>query len=402
MPAALSACCGRPRSTRGSPTLLRQLWSRSSIVAAVRRWAGHGASALFGLALLGTTNARAQQPSANAAPIAAVIEIERAPGSEACPDTTALFRSIEHLFPERQFQQASAASESTARARVTIRPQSPGHEAVLTLLAPRHGERVIREQDPDCRGLADALALAFVMLIAPPMSSADSASAGAAANPNGVPATASAISATPQAKPPEPAADTRAPDRVPEPRRTARAFRAAFGASLAGGIGVLSEPALGAGGELELFHERGFGLSLQGLRLWAQPAEAEGGSVTLTLWGLLAGPCYRQRLSRTAHVDACLRFGLGSQHANVQGFVAPESGSFPWQVLVPSISYRQGLPGLAQLLSAFARVGFVGQLRPQSFSVRQGDASGDRLPIASAPKFGLMADIGLMFSTGPF
>ncbi len=34
---------------------------------------------------------------------------------------------------------------------------------MLTLL-PHYGERVIRENDDDCRGLNDALALAFVML----------------------------------------------------------------------------------------------------------------------------------------------------------------------------------------------------------------------------------------------
>jgi hypothetical protein len=348
---------------------------------------------LTGLALLAPVRARAQAaPSATS--VEAVIEIERAPGSQACPDKEGVFRSIQRLFPERQFQQGSSDAQSTARARVTIRPLSPGHEAVLTLLPPRHGERVIREDDEACRGLADALALAFVMLVAPPDTSAENRT--------------SAISNT-ESKPAVPPPDTTlaepasmpAPERSPETRSATRPFRAGFGASLVGGLGVLNEPALGGAAEAELFHERRFGLSLQGLRLWAQPTEAEGGSVTLTLWGLLLAACYRQRLGGASGLDACLRFGLGSQHASVAGFQAAESGNYPWQVLVPSVGYRHGLPGLGELLSGFVRVGLVAQLRPQSFSVQRED-SGERVPIASAPTFGVMTDIGLVFGTGPF
>jgi hypothetical protein len=365
---------------------------------AVRRcWAGHCFAAFSGLALFTPASAEAQTV-ANDGPVEAVIELERAPGSQACPDKEAIFRSIQRLFPEREFHQGKSRSDSTARARVTIRPLSPGHEAVLTLLPPRRGERVIREEDEDCRGLADALALAFVMLVAPPDSSAETSPPGAT-SPD-----------APPASPPTPAApitksaqpeNTAVPERVPETRRATRPFRAGFGASLVGGLGVLSEPALGAGGEVELFHERGFGLSLQGLRLWSLPAEAQGGSVKLTLWGLLLAPCYRMRLGGTGRLDACLRLGLGSQHASVEGFQAAESGSFPWTVLVPAVGYRHGLPGLGELLSGFIRVGFVAQLRPQSFSLRRED-TGENVPVASAPTFGVMTDVGLVFGTGPF
>lgn len=245
--------------------------------------------------------------------------------------------------------------------------------------------------------MADALALAFVMLVAPAENSAEPASANAPSSP-----AAQATTAPP--KPPanpEERVNLAVLERPPEARRSTGSFRAGFGASFVAGLGVLSKPALGAGGEAELFHERGFGLSLQGLRLWALPADALGGSVTLTLWGLLLAPCYRQRVGGTGRFDACLRFGLGSQHANVTGFDAAQSGNYPWQVLVPSIGYRHGLPGWGELLSAFVRVGFVAQLRAQSFSLRRED-SGENVPIIGAPTFGAMADIGLVFGTGPF
>jgi len=343
------------------------------------------------------------QPRDVAPPVEAVIEIEQAPGSEACPDKEAVFRSIKRLFPEREFRQNSAAGSSTATARVTIRPLRPGHEAVLTLLPPRHGERVIREQDEDCRGLADALALAFVMLVAPPDSQPESDRAGSASKSD-VPLAAKSPEASAAAPPsPEPQQKSeRAPETASASGRPARSYRAGIGASLIGGLGVLSEPSLGVGGEVELFHRSGWGLSLQGIRLWSQPAEAEGGSVTLTLWALLAAPCYRIRLAAASHLDACLRFGTGSQHAKVEGFQSPQPATVPWQVLVPQLSYRQSFAGLGDLLSGFARIGFVGQLRPQSFSVRLADGSGQNAPIASAPKFGVMAELGLMFGTGLF
>jgi hypothetical protein len=165
---------------------------------------------------------------------------------------------------------------------------------------------------------------------------------------------------------------------------------------------VLSEPSLGAAGEIELFHQRGFGLSVQGLRLWSGAAEAEGGSVALTLWAVLVAPCYRLRVGAAAALDACLRIGMGSQQAEVKGFLSPQSDSYPWLVLVPQLSYRQGLFGLGERLSGFVRVGLVGQLRPQSFSVGLADGSGQNVQIAGAPRFGVMADIGLIFGTRLF
>ncbi len=288
---------------------------------------GHCFGTLLGLALLAAAaNVRAE-PHAGAQPVEALIEIEQAPGSEVCPDKEAVFRSLERLFPEREFRQSSDASNGLARARVTIRPLPPGHEAVLTLLPPRRGERVIREQDEACRGLADALALAFVLLVAPPDAQPESKQAADASQ--AVPAVAATnpnLELTPPSKPAALPKSVRAPEPVPTSVHAARSYQVGVGSSFVAGLGVLSEPALGAAAEVELFHQSGWGLSLQGLRLWSQPAEAEGGSVTLTLWGLLVAPCYRQRLAAASHLDACLRFGIGSQHAAIKGFQAPESG----------------------------------------------------------------------------
>lgn len=363
----------------------------------MRRWAGQCLAAW----LLSAPRVWAQTGAASQ-PVEAVLELERAAGSQACPDKEAVFRSIERLFPEREVRQGSAASPSAVRARVTIRPLSPGHEAVLTLLPPRRGERVIREQDEDCRGLADALALTFVLLVMPPdtrETETASETAGQAAKPIAAGALTPEASITTPDKAAEPPKNVRATESAGP---AAHSYEGGIGASIVGGVGVLSEPALGAGGELELFHRSGWGLSLQGLRLWSRSAETEDGSVTLSLWGLLISPCYRQRLGKASRLDTCLRFGIGSQYAEVKGFQQPQSGSFPWQVLAPSIAYRHAFPGTGKRLSGFARLGFVGQLQPQSFSVGSADGSGETVQIASAPKFGVMMDLGLIFGSALF
>jgi hypothetical protein len=350
------------------------------------------------LLLLSVPPARAEPREVVDEPVDAEIEIEQAPGSEACPDKQAVFRAIERLFPERTVRQSAEASSSTARARVTIRSLPAGYEAVLTLLPPRRGERVIREEDEDCRGLADALALAFVMLVMPPEIPAEAGTASEAPKPGAAAASPSSdiSAAAPPSKPSAPQNSGIPPRIEPPSAPRGRSYQGDIAASLVGGLGVLNKPAMGAGAEVELFHQSGWGFSVQGIRLWSRPVEAEGGSVALTLWGLLIAPCFRRRLSSASRLAACLRLGIGSEHAQVKGFLSPQSGDFPWMVLEPSIGYRQGFARLEDQLSGFVRIGAVGQLRPQSFSVRPADGSAPIVPVASATNIGVVTELGLV------
>lgn len=350
-----------------------------------------GLGALLGAVLSFATPARGAEPEAptpparhDGRPLDALIAIDRAPGSDVCPDAPALFRAMARLFPERAFRQATAASQSVASAHITIRPLPPGYEAVVSVLQPRRGERVILEKAEDCRGLADALALAFVMLVEPPQSETAQGEPEAPA------------AATPATEPPAaaPRRDTAAALRDTQPQEPESSFHADLGASAIGGVGLLSEPALGAAGGLDVVHVSGWGASLQGMRLSSPPSRAEGGSVTLTLWGVSLGPCYRGRLSPRSSLDGCVRFGFGSQHAEVERFREPKTGNFPWMVLVPALGYRHIL---VDPLSGFVRVGPVVQLRPQSFSVRVAEAAGGVAKVAAAPNVGVMAELGLAF-----
>jgi hypothetical protein len=171
-------------------------------------------------------------------------------------------------------------------------------------------------------------------------------------------------------------------------------LQAHLGVLAVGGVGLLAEPAAGAALGLDVFHRAGFGLTFQGLRLWSPPADAEGGSVTLTLWALLGGGCYRFRPRAFSSLDACLSIAAGSQYAEVKGFNEPKSGSFPWLSAVPAIRYHHQL---GELLRASLSLGAVAQLRRQSFSVASNDANGGTTPVARAPALGLLAELGLSF-----
>ena len=363
--------------------------------------------ASLALAVLAAPHAHAK-PAASGEPsshdadpaMAAVIEVERAPGSEACPDSESVFRSIARLFPERAFRRSTDVYTSAASARVRIRPLESGHEAVVSALLPRRGQRVILEKDQDCQGLADALALAFVMLVQP----SDSKSAPTENSPVSLSAEDTTPVQPAPCNPESKSEATREPQIVPTPVATTaasfeprqplgtRRLRAEAAASSIGGFGILNEPALGAAAGVELYDQSGWGFTLQGVRLWSRPAEAQGGSVTLTLWGLLVGPCYRARLGAVSSLDGCLRLGIGSEYAAVKQFLTPQSGNFPWLTLTPTLGYRFGF---TQSLTAFVRIGPTGQLRPQSFSVRSGDGTGATSQIAAAPGVGVLAEFGL-------
>ncbi len=337
-----------------------------------------------------------------ARPLAALIDVERGPGAEACPDAAAVLRSMARLFPEWEFRQSTDRESSDASARVVVRAVPAGYEAVLSVFSPHSGERVIVEKDPSCGGLADALALAFVMLVEPPDARAH-ASSNTEATPPG--ATSSTEPANGAATPPPtqpnqsgqsvPARTDTAPratsfDEV-ESRHGGRSFRGNALASGVAGVGLLAEPAGGAALGVELFHRSGWGAAFEGVRLWSPSSEAKGGGVTLTVWALFAGACYKRPLNATSSVDACLSLGAGAQHAAVSGFESPRSRSVPWMVLAPTVGYRLGSP---QVLSGFVRVGPVGQVRPQSFSVYSVDGS-EGFQVARAPNFGVMAELGL-------
>jgi len=344
--------------------------------------------------------------AAQARQLGTLLEIERAEGSWSCPDTDAVFRAIAKLFPERALRRSTDPSDVVASARVQIRPVSVGHEALVAVTHPKRGERVILDRDFDCRGLADALAVALVLLVEPPEAPRNPDASRELAPPSEVPSAELPTATAPKPKSalePEVATERALSKGSPTIPKASSPRKKSLGAeartAVVGGVGVLSKPALGAGVGLDLFHQSGWGLTLHGLRLWSSPAESQGGSVTLTLWAAALGPCYRYRIGSNFSLDTCVRFAVGVQHSAVDGFVEPASGNHPFMTVGPVLRVQQNF---GRVLGGFVSLGGFGQLRPQSFSVKSGDATPQTIEIAAAPRVGLMAELGLLVQSGAF
>jgi hypothetical protein len=352
------------------------------------------------------------------------IEIDRAPGSERCPDESAVFQAMERLFPERTVHNSNTRQGSVATARITIRPLTQGHEALILTVLPRRGERTLIENDVNCSGLADALAVTLALLfqvrgqendVATGARSAESTdeftpTANEKATVTAPPKTKKDFTkktenkATFSSSRTEPLPNYRSvPVVLPEFKRWKASQKSSMNVSAnvagTGGIGLLNSPSAGAAFGVELFHRNGFGLIFQGLRLWSTPIEKEGGSVKLSLWGGALGGCYRHRITSRSNLDTCFQFAAGQQRPLVTGFAHSKSEGVPWVVLGPKLRY---LFGVTRALGTWVSLGVVGQVMPQSFSARRVDGSGDNLTLAEAPHAGLMVELGMRFGSGVF
>lgn len=332
-----------------------------------------------------------------------MLEIHRTPGSEQCPDVEGVFGAITRMFPERAIRQAADSAHAAARASVRIRPTVGGHEAVVTVSLPRAGERVIVDDEPNCAGLADALAVCLVMLMDLEAQPND---ASPAPQPR-----RTATCETPECRAPRrqnqkkvsklPGVTVTTP---PSPRTTTRSvdgnasrkprWRTDASAGAVGGVGLLKPPGLGVALGLELFYRERWGIALQGLRFWTERIESQGGSLTFTLWGGMTDFCFRQRVGGASAVDGCLRLGLGSQTAEAQGYATNLEPRALWLVTGPS---ARVLHRFTNSFGGFVGLGLLGHLRPQKFSVGKGEGAAGRETVAEAATLGFVATVGLSF-----
>lgn len=319
--------------------------------------------------------AMTQVTASRSAPVGAIgtwIEIQRAAESQMCPDADSVFRAIFRLFPEQPVRRSMDSTQSLASATVKIRRTSRGHEAFVRITQPREGERFILDESCDCDGLADALAVTIVMLLDPATSDATPPSpSSTSTTSDGSPQPAAV--ATPQqtqksSEPRQVRRERLSPNRAPNSPATARhhSLHALVSGGAIAGLGLLSKPSLGVDVGLGLFHQSGFGFRAQGVRLWALPAERSPGRIEFSLWGLLTGPCYRQRLSSQSFVDACLLIGAGAQHVEAVGYARSYPKTRSWWVAGATWDYGLRFNGW---LIGHASAGALGHLRRYSFQV---------------------------------
>lgn len=329
--------------------------------------------------------------------------VQREPGSELCPDADAVFRAMQTLYPERAFHRVGATEQAVASARVVVRPTPHGHEATVQTLSPRPGQRVIVDQDANCRGLGDALAVAFAVLLdasdeaAPPVIDHSPPTVPM----NLVPTSAEPEVIVPATAPTAPPAtkSSSAPHQPQTPTKPARAV-AIPSWSTHGRVGALgsvfelTQPAIGVAAGGDLFHQSGLGLELAALGLWAQPAKAGEGSIAVSRYGARLGVCYQRTAFARSQYFLCAEFGAGSQRSRTEGFaiVFEDARNDAWLTLGPKLGYLQEL---STWLHGVVSLGLASNLVRNNLVV-----AGNPALRVEAQLLGLSAEIGLRLA-GP-
>ena len=254
-------------------------------------------------------------PTAAAArDLPARLNVERAPGAEQCPEQRELAGRVEGIL-RRPLQNSVAASALTIDVRFE-RTAGGSFVARVSATGPKPGQRLLRDTNPTCDALGEAVSVAIALLL----DSALEAEAGrgqATTRPRGEPTQVAANAAKPAPEDGGAAAASRAARRW-----TARAVvEAGGGYGLGGGAAWLGFGRLGArhGG---LILDLGGGGSLPSVR------EFQGGGVrTSLLFGSLR-VCYL--LGRSLPIAPCVQLGVGRLHGEGSGYGRVRDSSLPW------------------------------------------------------------------------
>lgn len=248
------------------------------------------ASVWVGVVLSWATVARAEE-----SPIA--LSVIRAKGSEACPDASVLFSTIATLFPTHPLHEASSPADSVDSIFVSIYPSGTGHAAELAVLGPHRVLRRIVDDDPDCRGLPAALAVALVML-------------------HGITPATSSRSA----------------------REARRSLLLAPQLGLLSGFGVLGRPAPGGYVGIGIGRAHGFNVVVRAIRAESLPNVKDGGKLEVDLWAGSTSACWRLPHSMGWSITPCAEFGVGAQRGESSGYRANGSATRPWVAAGPSLT----------------------------------------------------------------
>jgi hypothetical protein len=262
------------------------------------------------------------------APHPVIIGLAREPESRVCPDASGVLAAARRLFPRVELVDPKGTDDATIGVSIVVRPSPPGHVATLTVSGARFGERTLVDRDPDCGGLADAIAVALVLIVDPGAAEGVGAASRTAAGPGGA----------------------RAPERrePPRPRQPSRAdavtlaLRADAGAL--GSAGVLANPAVGAFAGADLALSWGLGFRARALRMLAAPTRVNPGTITVDLWAALLGPCWRFRRTPGFTIDPCLDLGVGRQTGEGRDFLRwSRPATRPFWSLGPSVTVTRSL-----------------------------------------------------------
>jgi hypothetical protein len=227
------------------------------------------------------------------------LEVDLARGSDACPGPQQILVASRALFPDAGLQSPQPEDDGVLAVAVSIRPVADGHEAVLKVSGPRNGERTLVDRDVGCRGLADAIAVAIVLMVDP------------------------TATRTRRTVPPPPQIRSKAPEK-------GEAVRLGAEGGALGSVGVLGTRAYGGFLGVALTAWKGATLRLRGTRQFGTTTTVElpatevttggSGEVSVDLWAGGLATCWRLERGTALALTPCLDFMAGSQRGESRSF----------------------------------------------------------------------------------
>jgi hypothetical protein len=297
--------------------------------------------------------------------------VEAEPGAEVCPDQRVLAARVEAIL------QRPAGTEIAAALAIDVRfERAPDGAFVarVTTHGLKPGQRMLRDTDPTCSALGEAVSVAIALLLDSALK--EDGDADPKANPEAGTSTRTPMSTATST--PSPVV-TVAPSAGSESRRwKPRASIEAGGSYGLGGDGsLLGFGRLGVQRDSWLF-DVGAGGPL--------PTEQSygGGSVETSLVFASLRACYL--MGRSLAVGPCLQLGAGRLHGEGGGYGQVQSSSLPWT------AGGAGLAGEAPLGSGFfvtVGVSVWVSTRRQTFSVENRGIAWESRPVAGAAAAGL-------------
>jgi hypothetical protein len=302
----------------------------------------------------------------------ASLVVTRAEGAEDCPDTTALAARAATIANADVIDATPDAGHATWIQVEFVRVLS-GYRAVISARGARKGTRAIDDVGPSCGNVADAVAIALVMLTDPDVDRA----------------LPQAEAAAPPPLRPQPSLPTPVPTRITAPAPPASPS-VAVGAGASGGaaIAVLEHavPLVEGDAHLRLGELLMFGAG--GGYVFEDRTAETTGSVDLDLVYGYARACVFAIESAHHRLALCADPMVGSLRGSGDDYKATSSRRLPWIAAAASAELH-GLLSPSLLWSA--RLRLLAPLVRQGFSVAVGDA---RNPAFEVPALGGMLLLG--------
>jgi len=291
------------------------------------------------------------------------LSVERSRGAEQCLDRPALERRVTAISGRAWTSHADPAELAIA---VRFERNLDGaFVARVAVTGPKPGQRLLRDADPTCDALSEAVSVAIALLL-------DDAHTQPSERPT-KPAGFAALPAVPAAS----------NVGAPSARADARSWQARASLEAAGGYGLAGAGVLLGLGRVGARH-RHWLLDLALAESLPAETSFERGAVRASLLFGSARACYL--LGQAVTVAPCVHVGLGRLRGEGRGYGQAQSSSLPWTAA--GLGLVSEAPLGPRLYAAFGATLWV-PTRRQTFSVENAGIAWESKPIAGLLSAGL-------------